>query len=251
MEYKKIIPCLDIKDGRVVKGINFEELKDVEDPVKVAKLYDKEGADEIVLLDITATYEKRKTMIDLVKKVAKEVSAPITIGGGISTIDDMERLIDAGASNVSINTAAVKNMNLISEASKRFGKDSIVIAIDTKKNGSSYDVYINGGRENTKIDVYKWCKQAESLGAGGLLVTSIDFDGTKDGYDLELYKNITSAVKIPVIASGGAGSIEDFKNVFAYSNVAAALGASVFHYGEIKIRDLKEYLIKNNILCRM
>jgi len=250
---KRIIPCLDVKDGRVVKGINFVNLVDAGDPVEIAKAYDTEGADEIVFLDITASHEKRKTIIDVVEETAEQVFIPLTVGGGISTMEDIRNLLNAGADKVSINSSAVKNPSFITEAAGRFGCQCIVVAIDAKlkSDKSGYEVYINGGRINTGIDAVEWAVKACSLGAGELLVTSMDADGTKDGYDLELYKKITNAVNVPVIASGGAGNMEHFKDVFETSGVDAALAASLFHYNELKINDLKYYLHKNNIPVRM
>lgn len=253
MLLKRIIPCLDVKDGRVVKGINFVNLIDAGDPVEIAKAYDVEGADEIVFLDITASHEKRKTIIDVVEKTAEQVFIPLTVGGGISTIEDIRNLLNAGADKVSINSSAIKNPAFISQSASRFGCQCIVVAIDAKlrPDGSGYDVYINGGRINTGIDAVEWAVKACSLGAGELLVTSMDADGTKDGYDTVLYKKITDLVNVPVIASGGAGSMGHFKDVFEISEVDAALAASLFHYNELKINDLKDYLSKNNIPVRM
>ena len=253
MLLKRIIPCLDVKDGRVVKGINFINLIDAGDPVEIAKIYDIEGADEIVFLDITASHEKRKTILDVVEKTAEQVFIPLTVGGGINTIEDIRNLLNAGADKVSINSSAVNNPQFISQSANRFGSQCIVVAIDAKlrDNGQGYDVYINGGRINTGLDAIEWAKQANSLGAGELLITSMDADGTKNGYNIDLYKKITNAVNIPVIASGGAGNPNHFKEVFELSNVDAALAASLFHYNELKIKDLKKYLKDNSIPMRM
>lgn len=253
MLLKRIVPCLDVKDGRVVKGINFVNLVDAGDPVEISKVYDAEGADEIVFLDITASHEKRKTIIDVVEKTAEQVFIPLTVGGGINTIEDIRNLLNAGADKVSINSSAVKNPAFIKQAAERFGSQCIVVAIDAKLRESKdgYDVYINGGRINTGIDAVEWAIKACQFGAGELLVTSMDTDGTKNGYDIELLKQIASSVNVPVIASGGAGSLEHFKDVFELSGVDAALAASLFHYNELKIKDLKEYLNSNNIPVRM
>lgn len=253
MLMKRIIPCLDVKDGRVVKGINFVDLKDAGDPVEVAKIYDREGADEIVFLDITASHEKRKTIIDVVEKTAEQVFIPLTVGGGISSIEDIRNLLNAGADKISMNSSAVRNPNLIYESAMKFGSQCIVVAIDAKRRDDNlgFDVYIEGGRKNTGIDAIEWAKKVCDLGAGELLVTSMDADGTKDGYDIELYKSITSIVNVPVIASGGAGNLQHFKDVFEKSNVDAALAASLFHYNLMKINDLKQYLNNNKIQVRM
>ena len=248
----RIIPCLDINKGRVVKGVHFVNLRDAGDPIENALFYENEGADELVFLDITASYEKRKTTLDLVKKVAECVFMPFTVGGGISNAEDVRRLLLAGADKVSINTTAVKNPKIITEASNIFGAQCIVVAIDAKRNRPTkkWEVYINGGRTPTGLDAVNWAKKAESLGAGEILLTSMDYDGTKDGFDIELTKAISSAVKIPVIASGGAGRIEDFSEVFTKTKATAALAASIFHYREIKIKETKEYLKKKNIAVR-
>jgi imidazole glycerol-phosphate synthase subunit HisF len=264
---KRIIVCLDVKEGRVVKGTQFVNLDDAGDPAELAKRYNDEGADEIVFLDITASHEKRKTMIDVVKKTAKNVFIPLTVGGGISTIEDMQDLLKAGADKVSINTAAVNNPNLIKEAADKFGSQCVVVAIDAKKkveknarkrasdshpppHQPTWEVYVKGGREATGIDVIEWAKKAEKLGAGEILLTSMDRDGTKEGYDLELTKIISESVNIPVIASGGAGTLESINEVFVNGKADAALAASIFHYGEFKIKDVKKYLEKNKILTR-
>jgi len=247
---KRIIPCLDVKEGRVVKGINFIDLKDAGDPVEIAKGYSDLGADEIVFLDITASFEKRKTIIDVVKKTASVVFIPLTVGGGIKTIDDMGEILRAGADKVSINSSAVKNPNLITEGAKKYGSQCIVVAIDAKWNGSFYEVYLNGGRLSTGIDAIKWAIEAEKRGAGELLVTSMDTDGVKGGFELNLTKAISDSVNIPVIASGGAGKMEDFYDVFEYAHADAGLAASIFHYKEIEIKDLKNYLSSKGVCIR-
>lgn len=252
---KRIIPCLDIKKGRVVKGVKFLGLKDAGDPVEVAKIYDKQGADELVFLDITATFENRKTLIGLVRKIAENIFMPFTVGGGISEVEDIRNLLNAGADKVSINTAAVKYPGLISDASKKFGSQCIVLAIDAKKKlkgkSASWQVYINGGRTPTELDAVSWARNAEKLGAGEILLTSMDCDGTKDGYDLELTREVVNAVKIPVIASGGAGRPEHFYDVLKKSGADAALAASLFHYGELTIQQLKRSLSKKGVSVRM
>ncbi|HIP93664.1 MAG TPA: imidazole glycerol phosphate synthase subunit HisF [Desulfurobacteriaceae bacterium] len=251
---KRIIPCLDVKDGRVVKGVNFVSLVDAGDPVEQAKVYDKEGADELVFLDITASYEKRSIMIDVVRKTAEQVFMPLTVGGGIRTIEDIRNLLLAGADKVSINTAAVKNPDLIREGARIFGSQCIVVAIDVKrkiKNKKTFfEVYIHGGRTSTGIDAINWAKKVEKLGAGEILLTSMDTDGTKNGYDLELLEIICDKVKIPVIASGGAGKKEHFLEAFKVG-ASAALAASIFHFREISILEVKKYLLDNNIPVRI
>ncbi|MDI3518825.1 MAG: imidazole glycerol-phosphate synthase subunit HisF [Caldanaerobacter sp.] len=250
---KRIIPCLDVKDGRVVKGINFVNLKDAGDPVEIAERYNELGADELGFLDITASYEKRKIMIDVVKRTSEKVFIPLTVGGGISDIDDIREVLKAGADKVSINTQAVKQPTLIRQAALRFGSQCVVVAIDAKKrpDGTGYNVYINGGRIDTGLDAVEWAKKVEDLGAGEILLTSMDKDGTKDGYDIELTRLISEAVNIPVIASGGAGKPEHFKEVFTQGKADAALAASVFHYGELDIRELKRYLKDEGIPVRL
>ncbi len=247
---KRIIPCLDVKNGRTVKGVNFVDLKDAGDPVELALQYSNQGADELVFLDISATNEGRKTMIDLVKAVAKEINIPFTIGGGISEIADAEALLNAGADKISINSAAFKNPTIISELAKTFGKQFVVVAVDTRViNGRNY-VHLNGGRVQTETETENWIKQVEDLGAGEILLTSMDHDGTKNGFDNELLKKINSTLSIPLIASGGAGCMQDFTDVFQIANVDAALAASVFHYGEILIPALKNELKHNGIRVR-
>ncbi|MCF6159359.1 MAG: imidazole glycerol phosphate synthase subunit HisF [wastewater metagenome] len=252
---KRIIPCLDVKDGRVVKGINFLNLKDAGDPVEIAAQYDKEGADELTFLDITASSENRDIILDVVKKTAEQVFMPLTVGGGIRTLDDIRRLLNAGADKVSMNTSAVKDPEFITKASKRFGRQCIVLAIDArsvKNDGTTgWEVYIHGGRTPTGLDAVTWAKEGASRGAGEILLTSMDYDGTKAGFDIELNRTISESVNIPIIASGGAGKIEHFYDVFHNGKVNAALAASIFHYREISIRKVKEYLIKKEVNVRI
>jgi cyclase len=247
---KRIIPCLDVKDGRTVKGVNFVELRDAGDPVELAWNYSRQGADELVFLDITATHERRKTMVELVKAVASQINIPFTIGGGINEIADADALLNAGADKISINSAAVRNPSLIDELAKAFGVQFVVIAVDTKNTQGNNIVHLNGGRIATGKDTFNWIKEAEDRGAGEILLTSMDHDGTKAGFDIHFLKTVNNAVHIPVIASGGAGSIQHFVDVFEQAGVDAALAASVFHYGEIMIPDLKNILQKNNIEIR-
>lgn len=248
---KRIIPCLDVKNGRVVKGINFVQLRDAGDPVECAKTYDKANADEIVFLDITASHEKRPIFLDVVKKTAEQVFMPLTVGGGINSIEDIRSLLNAGADKVSINTSAVENPKLIREAAQQFGSQCIVLAIDAKKiKENHWQVYTHGGRTPTNKDAVRWAKEGEKLGAGEILLTSMDCDGTKNGYDLKLTKAICDAVKIPVIASGGAGTLEHFYDVFTKTSADAALAASIFHYGEIPIPEVKKYLKQKSIEVR-
>lgn len=253
---KRIIPCLDVKDGRVVKGTNFLNLRDAGDPVEIAALYDAEGADELTFLDITASHENRNIILDVVKKTAEQVFMPLTVGGGIRSIDDIRQLLNAGADKVSINTAAVKNPEFITKASRRFGRQCIVLAIDAKKvkdniNDIEWEVYIHGGRTQTGLDAIQWAKEAELRGAGEILLTSMDYDGTKSGFDIKLNKAISESVNIPIIASGGAGKVEHFYDVFNEGKAHAALAASIFHYREITIQEVKEYLIKRGIKIRL
>ncbi|SDZ02238.1 imidazole glycerol phosphate synthase subunit HisF [Bacillus sp. 166amftsu] len=249
---KRIIPCLDVKDGRVVKGVNFVGLQDVGDPVEIADLYNKAGADEIVFLDITATHEGRKTIIDVVERAASKVFIPLTVGGGISTIQDIYALLRAGADKVSLNSAAVRNPKLVGEGAKHFGSQCIVVAIDARKvKENKWNVYVNGGRIDTGIDAVQWAKQVEQLGAGEILLTSMDADGTKDGYDIRLTKTISEAVSIPVIASGGCGSAEHIVKVFQKTSVNAALAASIFHYGEATVQEVKQKLQEAKIEVRI
>ena len=249
MSAVRIIPCLDMREGRVVKGVNFVNIRDAGDPAETAAYYEREGASELAFLDINATYENRGTMADVVRKVVNSISIPLTVGGGIRTIDDMKALMEAGVSKVSINSAAVKNPKLISEAAKIFGSSRIIVAIDFKKNPekNTWDLYLDGGRTKVDLDVVKWAKQACELGAGEILPTSMDKDGTKDGYDLEITRMIAEAVDAPVIASGGAGKPEDFKDAVIKGKASAVLAASLFHFREITIKDLKKYLESNGI----
>ncbi|MBP1164033.1 MAG: imidazole glycerol phosphate synthase subunit HisF [Chryseobacterium culicis] len=247
---KRIIPCLDIKDGATVKGINFEDLKNAGDPVELAKKYEKEGADELVFLDITATIENRKTFIELVKDIAKELSIPFTVGGGISSVEDVRKLLEAGADKISINSSAVKNPTLISDLAKEFGSQCIVVAIDTRQVGDLDLVHIKGGREATELLTVEWAKQAESLGAGEILLTSMDGDGTKNGFDLRITKLVSENISIPVIASGGAGKVDDFVKVFNETKATGGLAASIFHFNEIGVQDLKQQLKTQKIEVR-
>ena len=252
MEYfaKRIIPCLDVKDGRVVKGVNFVGLQDAGDPVEVAKRYNDEGADEITFLDITATHENRDTIVNIVERVAKEVFIPLTVGGGIRTLDDIYNLLKVGCDKISINSYAIKHPNFIDEASKRFGSQCIVVAIDAKKSGENWHVFINGGRIDTELDVLEWAKEVERRGAGEILLTSMDCDGVKNGYDIELTKKMSEMLDIPIIASGGAGTMAHIKDAFT-NGADAALAASIFHYKEIDIMDLKHYLKNEGIPVRV
>ncbi len=251
MHTKRIIPCLDVKDGKVVKGINFEGLKEVGDPVTLAEEYYLQGADEIVFLDITATHEKRKTIVELVEKVSEKVFIPFTVGGGIGNIDEIRNILRAGADKISLNSAAIRNKNLIKEGAYYFGNQCIVLAVDAKRVGENkWNVLINGGRIDTGIELFSWIEEGYKLGAGEILLTSMDADGTKNGFDLELTRKVSEIVDIPVIASGGCGKIEDFKDVFIEGKGDAALAASLFHYGDLKVKDVKEYLRKNNIEVR-
>jgi cyclase len=248
---KRIIPCLDVDKGRVVKGVKFQNLRDAGDPVEVAKSYEEQSADELVFLDITASAEERKIMIEVVQRVAETIFIPFTVGGGVSSLEDIRRLLSAGADKVSINTAAVKNPQLIYESAKRFGSQCIVVAIDAKRSERGWEVYIHGGRTPTGLDAVEWAKRVESLGAGEILLTSMDADGTKKGYDIELCRAVASAVSIPVIASGGAGAMEHFYEVFTKTNVDAALAASLFHFKEVSIPELKAYLKNKGVHVRL
>lgn len=247
---KRIILCLDIKDGSTVKGINFEGLRNAGDPIELAKRYELEGADELVFLDITATIEERKTFVDLVKDIAEELSIPFTVGGGISSVEDVRKLLDAGADKISINSSAVKNPQLISDLAKEFGSQCIVVAIDTKFVNNDHFVHVKGGREITDLKTLEWAKKAEILGAGEILLTSMDGDGTKNGFDINITKIVSENINIPVIASGGAGKVEDFETVFKETQATGALAASVFHFNEIQIPDLKETLKIKKIKVR-
>lgn len=248
---KRIIPCLDVSDGRTVKGTNFIGLRDAGDPVELAARYCEEGADELTLLDISATNEGRKTLTDLVRQVAAAINIPFTVGGGISTIADIGRLLEAGADKVSINTAAVRGPNILSDSARNFGSQCIVLSIDAKREKGTWAVYLNGGRTATDFDAVAWTKRGVELGAGEILLTSINADGTKAGFDLELTRAVATTVVVPVIASGGAGTMQDFAAVFAEAKADAALAASVFHYGQISIGDLKNYLKTNGIEVRI
>ncbi len=256
---KRIIPCLDVKAGRVVKGTNFINLRDAGDPVAVAKIYDEQGADEIVFLDITASHEKRSIMLDVVRQTAEQVFMPLTVGGGIASVEDIRTLLSAGADKISINTAAVEDPDLIRRAADQFGSQCIVVAVDAKKtngragspSGSKWEVFTHGGRTATGKDAIAWVKQAEKLGAGEILLTSMDADGTKNGYDVPLTSAVAKAVRIPVIASGGAGKLEDFYTVFHETGADAALAASVFHYREFSVGEVKSYLKEKKVEVRL
>jgi cyclase len=249
---KRIIPCLDVDKGRVVKGTNFLELVDAGDPIEQAKFYDKEGADELIFLDITASSDNRSTMIDVVRRTAEEVSIPFTIGGGIRTTNDMREMLRSGADKVSINTAAVKNPQIINDGAEKYGVQCIVVAIDAKKViDNKWKVFIHGGRTETELDVIEWAQECEQRGAGEIMLTSMDRDGTKDGYDIALLKKVTSAVRIPVIASGGAGTLEHLYNAFNDADVDAVLAASIFHFRQFTIKQAKEFLRSKNILVRV
>jgi len=245
----RVIPCLDVNAGRVVKGTNFVDLRDAGDPVEIAKRYNVEGADEVVFLDITASSDKRAITLDVVKKTAEQVFIPLTVGGGIRTVDDMRTLLKAGADKISINTAAVLNPQLIYDGSRKFGNQCIVVAIDAKKDGNSWTVYTHGGRTKTDLNVIKWAQKCVELGAGEILLTSMDKDGTKDGYDLELMEQVTKVVDVPVIASGGAGKKEHFVDV-CKKGASAVLAASLFHFKQLEISDLKQYMKQNGIEVR-
>lgn len=247
---KRIIPCLDIKNGRTVKGINFKELRDAGDPVELAKRYEAEGADELVFLDISATQERRATLIPLVEELASLLSIPFTVGGGITSVQDVSKLLKAGADKVSINSAAVKNPELLKVLSKAFGSQCIVLAIDSKEVDGNDIVFIHGGKIPTPLNTINWAKQCVALGAGELLITSMDYDGTKNGFDIRLLSEITQAVQVPIIASGGAGTIAHFSEVFQKTKATGALAASIFHFNEISISDLKKELINNEIPIR-
>jgi len=248
---KRIIPCLDVKDGRVVKGVKFVNLRDAGDPVSNASYYEREGADELVFLDITASYEDRDIMLDVVRRTAEKVFMPLTVGGGIRNITDIRNLLKAGADKVSINTAAVKNPKLISESAARFGEQCIVVAIDAKRKGKSWEVSTHGGRTPTGKDAVKWAKEAQKRGAGEILLTSMDRDGTKKGYDLELTRAVSEAVGIPVIASGGAGTLKHLYEALTKGRADAALAASIFHFREFTIKETKKYLRKKGVAVRI
>ena len=247
----RIIPCLDVKNGRVVKGINFVDLKDAGDPVEQAKIYSDGGADEICFLDITASNENRDIIYDVVKKTSKECFVPLTVGGGVRSVDDINKLLNCGADKVSINTAAVQNPEVVIDSSKKFGSQCIVVAIDAKKNGDKWEVFTHGGRNNTGIDAIEYARKIEKSGAGELLVTSMDRDGTQVGYDIDLMFNISSTVNIPVIASGGVGNLDHLVDGIKLGNANAVLAASIFHYGKYTIKEAKEYLKSKNVLVRL
>ena len=251
MVAKRIIPCLDVRDGRVVKGVNFVNIRDAGDPVELARFYSDQGADEIVFLDITATSDGRATVADVVERTAEQVFVPLTVGGGIRTLEDFRQLLRAGADKISVNSAAVKDPGLISRAAERFGSQCVVLAIDARRRPEgSYEVVVAGGRTPTGLDAVEWARRGEALGAGEILLTSMDADGTKAGFDLEMTRAVTQAVSIPVIASGGCGSLEHFAQVFAETDCDAALAASLFHFGELTVPQVKEYLRKRKIPVR-
>ena len=247
---KRIIPCLDVREGRVVKGVNFVGIRDAGDPVELAKEYNRQGADELVFLDITASHEKRGIMIDVVKSVAKQIFIPFTVGGGLKSVEDIREILCAGADKITINTAAVQNPRLVKEAAEKFGSQCIVLAIDAKRKEDSWEVYVNGGRTPTGIDAVEWAKKATALGAGEIMLTSMDRDGTKEGYDIELTKAISTAVNVPIIASGGAGTLESMYEVFEKEAADAVLAASIFHYREYTVEDIKDYLQNEGVIVR-
>lgn len=253
MHTKRIIPCLDVKDGKVVKGVNFVGLKEVGDPVALARSYYEQGADELVFLDITATHEQRDTMVQVVNAVAKEIFIPFTVGGGIRTLEDIRKMLLAGADKVSLNSAAVNHKQLIKEGAEMFGSQCIVLAVDGKKrpDGSGWNVYVNGGRKDTGLDLLTWIREGVALGAGEILLTSMDADGTKQGFDIEMCKAVRDMVDVPVIASGGCGALTHFKEVFEEQAADAALAASIFHYGELSIQEVKEYLQQEGVAVRL
>ena len=251
MHTKRIIPCLDVKDGRVVKGMNFTDLHDAGDPVELAARYDEEQADEIVFLDITASSEKRDTMVQVAKSCASKVFIPFTVGGGIRSVEDMRRLLQAGADKISLNTAAVKDPTLIRQGAEKFGRQCVVLAVDARRRGGGWEVYINGGKTPTGIDCLTWIQEAVSLGAGEILLTSMDADGTKDGYDIELTRCVSKSAPVPVIASGGAGRLEHFYDVLTRGEADAVLAASVFHYGTFTVRQVKMYLKSRGVEVRI
>jgi len=248
---KRIIPCLDVKDGRTVKGTNFVNLRDAGDAVELGKLYSEQGADELVFLDITATVERRKTLSELVRKIAAEINIPFTVGGGINTVEDIETLLSAGADKVSINTAAVKNPQILTDAANNFGSQCVVLAIDAKLIGADWKVFLSGGRVATNLDAIQWARDGVALGAGEILLTSMNADGTKNGFEIELTRLVSEAVNVPVIASGGAGKLEHFTEVFGKGKADAALAASIFHFREVEIPVLKSYLRERNIEVRI
>ena len=254
MEYRRVIPCLDVKNGRLVKGVNFVDLKDVGDPAQVGAAYSQAGADELVFLDITATLEKRKTLIDVIKRTVKNILVPLTVGGGIKSIQDIEDLMEVGVSKVSINTAAVQNPELVKETAKEFGSEKIIIAIDTRSSSqvpSTFEVLVNGGTKPTGIDAVEWAQRVEDLGAGAILPTSIDTDGTQAGYDIAMTRAIADAVNLPVIASGGAGTLEHLYQAITQGKADAVLVASIVHFGKYTIAQIKEYLAERGIPVRL
>ncbi|MGX7197690.1 imidazole glycerol phosphate synthase subunit HisF [Enterococcus olivae] len=248
---KRIIPCLDVRDGRVVKGVNFAGLRDVNDPVTLAKFYNEQGADELVFYDITASAEQRGLFTDILKAVASEVFIPLTVGGGINEVQDFERVLNCGADKVSVNSGAIRNPRLIEEGAKRYGSQCVVLSVDIRRVGDQWNVFAKGGREDTGIEALEWIRQGESLGAGELVINSMDTDGVKQGFDLPLLKAITEISSLPIVASGGAGNVADFVELFQLPNIEAGLAASIFHYGEVKIPDLKQELANEQIAVRV
>ncbi|MBP6125629.1 MAG: imidazole glycerol phosphate synthase subunit HisF [Leptotrichiaceae bacterium] len=248
---KRIIPCLDVRNGRVVKGINFEGIKDVENPVELAKFYNKSGADELVFYDITASFEERKLFTNILKEVASQIFIPLTVGGGINNLDDFDRVLKSGADKVSVNSGAIKNPKLIEEAAKKYGDQCVVLSVDVKRVDGKFKVFSKGGRENTGIDAIEWFVMGQENGAGEVVVNSIDTDGVKTGFDLELLSILTKKLSIPIVASGGAGNMEHFNELFKLSGVDAGLAASIFHFKEVEIIELKKYLRKNNVKVRI
>ena len=248
---KRIIPCLDVRNGRVVKGINFEGIKDVENPVELAKFYNKSGADELVFYDITASFEERKLFTNILKEVASQIFIPLTVGGGINNLDDFDRVLKSGADKGSVNSGAIKNPKLIEEAAKKYGDQCVVLSVDVKRVDGKFKVFSKGGRENTGIDAIEWFVMGQENGAGEVVVNSIDTDGVKTGFDLELLSILTKKLSIPIVASGGAGNMEHFNELFKLSGVDAGLAASIFHFKEVEIIELKKYLRKNNVKVRI
>ena len=248
---KRIIPCLDVRNGRVVKGKNFEGIQDVSDPVEMAKFYNREGADELVFYDITASVEERGLFTDILRKVASEIFIPLTVGGGINTLEDFDRVLKCGADKVSVNSGAIRNPNIIGQAAKKYGDQCVVLSMDIKRVDGVFRLFAKGGRENTGIDALQWAVDGVNIGAGELVVNSIDTDGVKGGFDLELLDAIAARVNVPIIASGGAGKMEDFSELFAHEGIDAGLAASIFHYKEIRIEDLKKYLRDQGVEVRL
>lgn len=251
MLIKRIIPCLDMTQGKVVKGVQFVSFRDAGDPVMLAKQYDQQGADELVFLDITATVENRNILVDVVRRTAEQVTIPFSVGGGIRSVEDMRMILRAGADKVSVNTGAFKNPELITECANEFGSQCVVLSLDAKRVGNNWNVFINGGREDTGVRALKWAKKATQLGAGEILLTSIDTDGTKEGFNIELTRQVAAKVSVPIIASGGAGKLSDFADIFLKGNADAALAASVFHFGKYTILQVKEYLQKRGVAVRI